>query len=67
VVFGEKSQKNASAVAKKMHETMAAHTGHRKSTSHDATGNGRYVFAKDADPGREIVISTLLFDIPEQP
>ena len=44
---------------------MAAHQGHHKSISHDATGNGRYVFVKDADPGREIVISMLLFDIPE--
>jgi hypothetical protein len=26
-----------------------------------------YVFVKDTDPGREIVITTLLFDIPEQP
>jgi len=65
VIFNR--QKNASAVAQKMHETMAAHKGHRKSVSHDATGNGRYVFVKDTDPGREIVISTLLFDIPEQP
>jgi hypothetical protein len=57
-------QKSSSAVAQKMHETMTGHKGHRKSLSHDATGNGRYVFVKDSDPGRDIIITTLLFDIP---
>ncbi|HWD40372.1 MAG TPA: hypothetical protein VG944_16100, partial [Fimbriimonas sp.] len=51
IVFNR--QKNASGVAQKMHETMAAHSGHRKSLSHDALGNGRYVFVKESDPGRE--------------
>lgn len=57
-------QKNTSAVAQKMHETMSGHKGHRKTVSHDASGNGRYVFVKEADPGRDIVITTQLFDIP---
>jgi hypothetical protein len=57
-------QQNPSAVAQKMHETMAGHKGHRKTVSNDATGNGRYIFIKESDPGREIIISTLLFDIP---
>ena len=25
---------------------------------------GRYVFVKEPDPGRDIIISTLLFDMP---
>ena len=57
-------QKNTSAVAQKMHETMSGHEGHRKIVSNDPTGNGRYIFVKESDPGREIVITTLLFDIP---
>lgn len=65
IVFNR--QKNTSAVVQKMHETMTVHKGYRKAISHDASGNGRYVFVKDSDPGREIVITTLLFDIPEQP
>ena len=60
-------QKNASAIVQKMHEKMAASKGHRKSISHDPTGNGRYVFVTEIDPGRENVISTLRFDIREQP
>ena len=57
-------QRNPSAVAQKMHETMTGHKGHRKTISNDATGNNRYVFVKDSDPGREIIITTMLFDIP---
>jgi hypothetical protein len=57
-------QKNPSAVAQKLHETMAGHKGHRKTVSNDATGNGRYIFVKESDHGREIIITTLLFDIP---
>jgi len=57
-------QKNPSAVAQKMQKTMTGHKGHRKTVSNDATGNCRYVFVKETDPGREIIISTLLFDVP---
>lgn len=57
-------QKNSSAVAQKMNETMAGHRGHRKTIASDTSGNGRYVFVKDSDPGRDIIITTLLFDIP---
>jgi hypothetical protein len=43
---------------------MEAHTGHRKTVAHELTGDSRYVFVKDSDPGREIVITTQLFDVP---
>lgn len=62
VIFNR--QKNSSAVAQKMHETMSGHKGHRKTVSNDPTGSGRYIFVKESDPGREIVVTTLLFDIP---
>jgi hypothetical protein len=57
-------QRNASAVAQKLHETMTGHSAFRKAISIDANGNGRYVFVKASDPGREIVVTTLLFDVP---
>lgn len=57
-------QKSSTAVAQKMHDAMSAHEGHRKTISNDPAGNGRYVFVKDSDPGRDIIITTLLFDIP---
>ena len=62
VIFNK--QKNSSAVAQKMHEATIGHKGHRKTLASDATGNGRYVFVKESDPGRDIIITTLLFDIP---
>jgi hypothetical protein len=57
-------QKDSSNVAKKMHEAMTAHRGHRKTVTHDPSGDSRYVFVKESDPGREIVITTQLFDVP---
>lgn len=62
VIFNR--QKSSSSVAQKMHEAMVAHKGHRKTTANDTSGNGRYIFVKESDPGRDIVITTLLFDIP---
>lgn len=57
-------QKNPAAVAQKMHETMIDHEEYQKTISNDPTGNGRYVFVKKSDPGRDILITTLLFDFP---
>ena len=55
--------RDSSSVLKKMHETMELRTEWRKTLENQGTEN-RYVFVKQSDPGREIVISTLLFDIP---
>lgn len=57
-------QKNPSSVAQKLHDAMTGHKGHRKTVPNEATGNSRYIFVKESDPGREIIITTLLFDIP---
>lgn len=62
IVFNR--QKSSSNVIQKMHETIAAHTGYRKTTAHDSTGDSRYVLVKESDPGREILITTQLFDVP---
>jgi hypothetical protein len=62
VIFNR--QKNSSAVAQKMHESMIAHSSHRRTIANDSVGNGRYVLVKDSDPGRDIIVSTMLFDIP---
>ncbi len=56
--------KASSAVRQKMYEVMASRPEHRKTISHDAAGDSRYVFVKGDDPGREIQISTMLFDVP---
>jgi hypothetical protein len=62
IVFNRQS--NTSSVVQKMHETMTNYKGHRKTASNDANGSARYVFVKDSDPGREIHVTTLVFDVP---
>lgn len=37
---------------------------YRRTISHDPNGDGRYIFVKESDPGREIIITTQLYDIP---
>jgi hypothetical protein len=58
--------KDSSAVRQKMHEIMLARAEHRKTVTHDPDGDSRYVFVKPSDPGREIQIHTMLFDIPKE-
>jgi hypothetical protein len=56
--------KDSVAVQKKMHEVMSQRKEHRKTLSNKLDEGGRYVFVKDSEPGREIIIATLLFDVP---
>jgi hypothetical protein len=56
--------KDSSVVRSKMHEVMEARPEYRKTVSHDPNGDARYVFVKESDPGREITITTQLFDFP---
>jgi hypothetical protein len=58
--------KDSTAVRAKMHEAMVARTEYRKTVIHDSSGDSRYVFVKASDPGREILINTMLFDVPRQ-
>ena len=48
-----------------MHEIMISREEHRKTSLHDPNGDCRYVFVKPSDPGREIQIQTMLFDLPK--
>ena len=57
---------DSSAVRQRMHELMTSRAEHRRTTSRDADGDGRYVFIKSSDPGREIQIQTMLFDFPKR-
>jgi hypothetical protein len=56
--------KDSSAVRQKMHEVMSARTQHRKTAFHRLDGDSRYVFVKDSDPGKDISITTQLYDMP---
>lgn len=54
----------STAVRTKMHEVMSARPEYRRTVPHSDDGEGRYVFVKRSDPGREILITTMLFDFP---
>jgi len=56
--------KDSSTVRQKMHEVVGSRLEYRKTLVHDPDGDSRYIFVKPSDPGREIQISTMLFDIP---
>lgn len=56
--------RDSSGVGQKMHEVMATKAEHRKLVNNSGSGDARYTFVKPADPGREIQIQTMLFDIP---
>jgi len=56
--------KDSSAVRQKTHEVMEARPEHRRTVSYDPNGDARYIFVKESDPGREIIITTQLYDMP---
>jgi len=47
-----------------MHEAMEALPAHIKTASHQPDGDSRYVLVKESEPGKEIIITTQLYDIP---
>ncbi|WP_459195754.1 hypothetical protein [Wukongibacter baidiensis] len=56
--------KNSTDVAKKMHEIMINRYECRRVVFHNLLNDSRYIFVKKDDPGREIIITTQLYDIP---
>ena len=56
----------SSGVRRKMHEAMEACKEHRKTALFAAEGDSRYVLVKANDPGREIIVTTMIFDVPAQ-
>ena len=56
--------KDTGAVAQKIHEAMQARKEYKQTLTHDLQGDSQYIFAKADDSGREILITTQLFDVP---
>lgn len=56
--------KNSSDVRQKMHEAMEGQPEHRRTVHHDPDGDSRYIFVKKTDPGKEIILTTQLYDVP---
>ena len=59
--------RDSAAVRQKMHEGMEAHPAHRRTVAYDPSGDARYIFVKESDPGREIIITTQVYDLPVSP
>jgi hypothetical protein len=55
--------KDSNAVREKMHEVMEAMPEHRKTVSHQTDGDSRYVLVKESEPGKELTVTTQLYDI----
>lgn len=51
-------------VRDKMHEAIETRPEWRKTMSRDPEGDAVYVLVKDSDPGREIALTTQLYDVP---
>ena len=56
--------KDSSAILQKMHEAMQERTECKRIVSNNPNGDSRYIFVKGSDPGREIIITTQLYDVP---
>jgi hypothetical protein len=59
--------RDSSAVGEKMHEVMKAREEFTRCVSNPPGGDARYIFVKKSDPGREIIVTTQLFDVPGDP
>ncbi len=57
--------KDSSAVSDNMHEIMESREEHRRTQFHNKDGDSRYIFVKTDDPGKEITITTQIYDIPD--
>lgn len=56
--------KDTAGVRSKMHQTMESRSEHRRTVSYNEDGDSRYIFVKKDEPGREIIITTQIYDIP---
>jgi len=56
--------KDSSAIREKMHTVMEALDEHKKTIKHQSHGDSRYILVKESEPGKEIIVTTQLYDIP---
>jgi hypothetical protein len=56
--------KDSAGVRVKMHETVQARPECKKTIFHKPDGESRYVLVKPSEPGKEIIVTTQLYDLP---
>jgi hypothetical protein len=57
--------KDSTSVRQKMHEVLELRAEFRKTLEHKPLGDSRYTLVKPSEPGREIILTTQLYDIPD--
>jgi hypothetical protein len=62
LVFNTK--KDSGAVREKMNDVMQARLEYKKTVFHNPDGDSRYVLIKPSEPGKEITVTTQLYDVP---
>jgi hypothetical protein len=55
--------KNSTVVREKMHQVFQARREHRKIVFHHKDGDSRYILVRESNPGREVIVTTQLYDI----
>jgi hypothetical protein len=60
------TNKDSAGVSAKMHNEMTRRKEFRRTVANDPDEGGRYVLVKQDEPGREIIVSTLVFDIQKK-
>lgn len=56
--------KDTNSIRNKMHEVMEALPEYRKTEFHNPNGDSRYILVKLSEPGKEIIFTTQVYDIP---
>lgn len=56
--------KDTNSIRNKMHEVMEALPEYRKTEFHNPNGDSRYILVKESEPGKEIIITTQVYDVP---
>jgi hypothetical protein len=56
--------RDSSAVRLKMHEVISSREEHRRTVKQDQDGDAQYILVKQSEPGREIILTTQLYDVP---
>jgi len=64
-LFVFNKNRDSVSVREKMHTTIEARVECKKTIAHDALGDARYALVKTSDPGREIILTTQLYDLPD--
>jgi hypothetical protein len=62
VIFNK--TKDSSSILQKMHEAMEGRPEHRRTVSYNPNDDSRYIFIEESEPGREIIITTQIYDMP---